>query len=88
MKHRFGSMSLRKKRSIAGCIVLYTLILAGFLVWVVGDEEKPQSIYGSMDDRFLSETVMVHNGETYYYRENEIKSRVTKMVVRRTFWWY
>ena len=72
MKHRFGSMSPRKKISIAGCIVLYTLIMVGFLVWVVGDEEKPQSIYGSMDDRFLSETVMVHNGETYYYRENEI----------------
>ena len=72
MKHRFGSMSPRKKISIAGCIVLYTLILVGFLVWVVGDEEKPQSIYGSMDDRFLSEIVMVNNGETYYYRENEI----------------
>ena len=64
-------MSPRKKISIAGCIVLYALILVGFLVWVVGDEEKPQSIYGSMDDRFLSETVMVHNGETYCVKGGE-----------------
>ena len=73
MKHRFGAMSPRKRAMISGSILVYALLLLSLLLLVrkdAGTESK--AVSGSMEGRFLSDVVIQHDGETYYYRENEI----------------
>ena len=71
MKHRFGKMSPRKIKMIAGSVLLYLVILL-VLVVMNGNENREKVVYGSLEDRFLSDITLEHEGSTWYYRENEI----------------
>lgn len=73
MKHRFGTMLPRKLTIIAGSVLLYTVIL--ILLFVMNfnsDNQEKQAVFGSVDDRFLSDITLEHEGDTWHYRENEI----------------
>ena len=73
MKNRFGAMPARKRAMISGSILIYILLLFGlFLLAQKEDAPESKAVFGSMEGRFRSDIVMQHNGEDYYYRENEI----------------
>lgn len=73
MKQRFSTMSPRKVILITGSILLYLLILVVLLAVKVKEDAKEQrTVYGSLDNRFLSEITLEHEGANWYYRENEI----------------
>lgn len=71
MKRRLNSMTPCKIMVIAGSIVLYVIILTVLLVLVFQDEEQ-ETVFGSTEGRFLSDITMEYEGDTYYYRENQI----------------
>ena len=73
MKHRFGATSPKRKMVIFGSVLIYALLLSIllFVVWKDAALES-ETVFGSLEGRFLSDVVMLHNDETYYYRENEI----------------
>lgn len=72
MKKRFGASSSHTLM-IAGSVLVYALILAGLVLYTKFDGiQTKEAVYGSVDGLYLSDIVMEHDGETYYYRENEI----------------
>lgn len=72
MKIRFCAMSSRTMK-IAVSILAYVLILAVLLLYVYFDKEQNNDpVFGSVDGLYFSDIVMVHDGQKYYYRENEI----------------
>lgn len=73
MKDRFGKMPLRKKILIAGSVLLYLLILVLLhSVQIKQSVQDRKTIFGSLENRFLSGITLEHEGSTWYYRENEI----------------
>lgn len=73
MERRFGAMSPRKILMIAGSVLLWVVALIVLLI-VLGmdNKEVPEPIFGSLEGRFESETIMDLDGKTLHYRENEI----------------
>lgn len=73
MKHRFSAMMSQRKIVVFGSILVYVLLLSIllFAVWKGADPDN-EAVFGSLEGRFLSDIVLTHDGETYYYRENEI----------------
>ena len=73
MKRGFSTEFSQRKIKIFGSVLIYILLLAIllFFVWKDANPEN-KTAFGSLEGRFLSDVVMMHDGETYYYRENEI----------------
>lgn len=73
MKKGFRTIAPHKMLRIIGSVLLYCIVFAGLLVLVFSEEsEIHKAVFGSVEGRFLSEITMEYDGETYYYRENEI----------------
>lgn len=73
MERRYGARPSRKILVIVVCVLLWIAALAMVLL-VFGDEEKEEkkAVFGSLEGRFRSDISMELDGETHYYRENEI----------------
>lgn len=73
MKKGFSTVAPHKMLRIIGLVVLYCIVFAVMLVLARSDEKQThEAVFGSMEGRFRSDITMEYNGETYYYRENEI----------------
>ena len=73
MERKFGAMSPRKVLVIAGSILLWAALLIALLIVLEVDvEPEPEPVFGSLEGRFRSDVSMKLNGNTLYYRENEI----------------
>lgn len=73
MKRGFGAMTPRKMLVVYASILTYVLVFA--LLFFLKYEEGKQThepVYGSVENRFRSNIVLEHEGEKYYYRQNEI----------------
>lgn len=73
MKRGFGAMTPRKVLGVYASIIAYVLVFALliFLKYAEG-KQTHEPVYGSVENRFRSNIVLEHEGETYYYRQNEI----------------
>lgn len=73
MKRGFGTMTPRKVLVVYASILAYVLVFA-VLIFLKYEEGKQthEPVYGSVENRFRSNIVLEHEGETYYYRQNEI----------------
>lgn len=73
MKRRRGEISPRKALVIAGSVLLWAgALLALIIVFFLGDENKAEPVFGSLEGRFESSITMNLGGKTLRYRENEI----------------
>ena len=73
MKRGFGAMTPRKTLVVFASILAYVLVFA-LLIFLKHEEGKQthKPVYGSVENRFRSNIVLEHEGEKYYYRQNEI----------------
>lgn len=69
---RYGRAMRKRGLLIGGSVALYAIALIVLAVVFFQEEETPEPIFGSMEGRFLSDVTMERQGETLYYRENEI----------------
>ena len=71
MKLRWNTVSPRRLR-IAGTLVAYVLILAVLLLVALNDGKiQKEPVFGSVESLYVSDIILEHQGEKYYYRENE-----------------
>lgn len=72
MKLRWNTVSPRRLR-ITGTLVAYVLILAVLLLVALNDGKiQKEPVFGSVESLYVSDIILEHQGEKYYYRENEI----------------
>lgn len=73
MKRGFGAMTPRRVLFVSASILAYVLVFA-LLIFLKHEEGKQtyEPVYGSVENRFRSNIVLEHEGENYYYRQNEI----------------
>ena len=73
MKRGFGAMTPRKVLVVYASILAYVLIFV-LLIFMKYQEGKQtyEPVYGSVENRFRSNIVLEHEGQKYYYRQNEI----------------
>ena len=73
MKRGFGAMTPRRVLFVSVSILAYVLVFA-LLIFLKYEEGKQthEPVYGSVENRFRSNIVLEHEGENYYYRQNEI----------------
>ena len=73
MKRGFGAMTPRKTLVVYASILAYVLVFA-LLIFLKYEEGKQthKPVYGSVENRFRSNIVLEHEGDMYYYRQNEI----------------
>lgn len=73
MKRGFGAMTPRKVLVVYASILAYVLIFV-LLIFMKYEEGKQtyEPVYGSVENRFRSNIVLEHEGQKYYYRQNEI----------------
>lgn len=73
MKRGFSTGLSKRKIKVFGSVLIYILLLVIllFCVWKDANPEN-KTAFGSLEGRFLSDIVVMHDDEIYYYRENEI----------------
>lgn len=73
MKRGFDTMTPRKVLVAYASIIAYVLVFV-LLIFLKYEEGKQtyEPVYGSVENRFRSNIVLEHEGEKYYYRQNEI----------------
>ena len=73
MKRGFSGRLSHRKILIIGSVAIYVflLLILLFVAWKEAGSDG-RAVFESVEGRFLSDIVMTHDGETYYYRENEI----------------
>lgn len=73
MKRGFGAMTPRRGLAVYASVLAYVLVFA-LLIFLKYEEGKQthEPVYGSVENRFRSNIVLEHEGEKYYYRQNEI----------------
>ena len=66
-------MTPRRVLFVSASILAYVLVFA-LLIFLKHEEGKQtyEPVYGSVENRFRSNIVLEHEGENYYYRQNEI----------------
>lgn len=72
MDRRYKSRRPKKYLLIAGCVLIWLAALAGILLMHGDESVEEKSVRGSLEGRFRSDISMELEGETLYYRENEI----------------
>ena len=72
MDRRHKSRRLKKTPVIVACVLVWLMALAGILLMTGNDAVEEKPVRGSLEGRFRSDVSMELEGETLYYRENEI----------------
>ena len=73
MKRGFVAMSTRRVLFVFASILVYILVFALLIFMKMNEGSQEQkTVFGSMEGRFRSSIVLEHEGDTLYYRQNEI----------------
>lgn len=73
MERRSGRMFPWRRRLIKVMLALYVVVLLGLLLMMLLEpKEEPKPVYGSLEGRFTSSTVLEKGEQKHFYRGNEI----------------